>query len=284
MQNSNVKDTYFQPKNSIRLGDKLMDLSTPKVMGILNVTPDSFYSKSRVIQLDQIIDRASQMLLEGADILDIGGYSSRPGAQDISIAEEVNRIVPAISAIVKKHPDAVISVDTFRSQVAQDAINAGAKIVNDISGGRIDSEIIHVVARNKVPYIIMHMRGTPQTMTQQNQYSNLFNEVIAELSAQIKIAINAGIHDIIIDPGFGFAKDIDQNYELFNNLGSFKVLPYPLLVGISRKSMIYKKLGISPEESLDGTIELNRIALNNGAKILRVHDVKEAVELVKLLS
>jgi len=280
MQNSNVEDTIFPSNYSIVAGDKLMDLSTPLVMGIVNVTPDSFYSGSRSESLTNILERVKLMLNDGASILDIGGYSSRPGAKDISIAEEINRIQPAIEAISREFPDAIISIDTFRSEVAEAAINNGAHIINDISGFEIDPKIADIAGKYKVPYILMHMVGTPQTMQKNVDYDNLFMDIVKYFSEKIKILESKGIHDIILDPGFGFSKTIDQNYELLDSLENFRILDRPILAGLSRKSMIYKKLGITPEESLEGTIALNKIALKKGAKILRVHDVKEAVTLI----
>lgn len=284
MQNSNVKDTYFQPNKSIRVGDKLLDLSTPKVMGILNITPDSFYSNSRLNSIDTALISAEKMITEGASILDIGAYSSRPGAAFIDEKEELNRLLPVLSKIVEKFPEINVSVDTFRSKVAQEVIDGGAGIINDISGLSLDENMLKVISDNQAAYILMHMRGNPQTMGQLNNYANVFVDVVSELSVKVKMLKDAGVHDIIIDPGFGFAKNVEQNHHLLRNLDAFQLFELPLLVGISRKSMIYKKLGITPEESLNGTIALNAIAINKGASILRVHDVKEAVEIIRLLS
>ena len=283
MQNSSVEDTYFGSISSIRIGDKLLDLSIPVVMGILNATPDSFYEGSREKTTTGALDKAREMISSGARIIDVGGYSTRPGANDISIEEEVNRVVPIIQALRKEFPEIVISIDTFRSKVAEEAILAGANIINDVSGFGIDPTIINIAAKYKVPYILMHMRGTPKTMQSLTEYDNLFKDISLYFSKKIKELREAGVDDIILDPGFGFAKNIEQNYELLDNLEAFQFLGKPLLAGLSRKSMIYKKLGITPEESLNGTIALNTIALKKGAKILRVHDVKEAVELIDLL-
>lgn len=284
MQNSSVEDTYFGSNGSIRFGDKLLDLSTPIVMGIVNATPDSFYEGSRVETIDAAISRAKAMVAAGAQIVDVGGYSSRPNAEDITVTEELNRVWPIISELRRDLPDVIISIDTFRSEVAEKAILAGASMINDISGFEIDPKIVDVAANYQVPYVLMHTRGTPQTMVSMTEYGNLFREMSYYFSTKIEQLKNAGLKDVILDPGFGFAKTIDQNYEILENLEAFHLFGKPILAGLSRKSMIYKKLGITPEESLEGTIALNKIALEKGAKILRVHDVKEAVELVKILN
>ena len=260
----------------------LIDLSHPKVMGIINITPDSFYSGSRFESEKEILMQAERMLTEGATFLDLGAYSSRPGADDISVEEELNRMLPAIELILKEFPEAIISVDTFRSEVASKSIRAGAAMINDISAGKLDEKMLSVVAENQVPYIMMHMKGTPQSMKDLNQYEDLVSEVLFYFSERIRAARELGINDIIIDPGFGFAKNIDQNFELLSKLELFNNLELPLLVGVSRKSMIWKKLNISATEALNGTSVLNTAALLKGANILRVHDVKEAVECIKL--
>lgn len=283
MQNSSVEDTNFGSIYGIRIGDKLMDLSKPVVMGILNATPDSFYEGSRERTVAGAIDKARKMIADGAKIIDIGGYSTRPGADDISIEEEISRVVPIIKALRAGFSEIAISIDTFRSQVAEKAILAGANIINDVSGFEIDQKIIDVAAKYKTPYILMHMRGTPKTMQTLTEYDNLFKDIALYFSEKIEKLREAGVVDIILDPGFGFAKTIDQNYELLDNLEAFQLFGKSILAGLSRKSMIYKKLGITPEESLEGTIALNAIALEKGAKILRVHDVKEAVELIESL-
>ncbi len=283
MQNSSVEDTNFGSISSIRIGDKLVDFSVPLVMGILNVTPDSFYEGSREISISGSIEKAKKMISEGAAILDIGGYSTRPGADDISIEEEINRVVPVITALRSSFPDILISIDTFRGEVAEKAILAGAQIINDVSGFEIDPSIVSVAARYQVPYILMHMRGTPATMQSLTEYDHLFKDISLYFSKKIDHLKRAGVKDIILDPGFGFAKTIDQNHELLRKMEGFHLFDLPILAGLSRKSMIYKKLGIKPEEALNGTIALNAIALSKGASILRVHDVKEAVELVNLL-
>ena len=253
-------------------------------MGIINVTPDSFYVGSRKTSIPEIIGKASGLLDEGADFIDIGGYSSRPGASRLSEQEEIQRVVPAISEIIDRFPEAVVSIDTFRSQVAMKAMDAGALMVNDISGGNMDPDMIHLVSERKVPYIIMHMRGTPETMNTLTKYQNLTVEVMDFFQSRVSELHSLGMTDIIIDPGFGFSKTVDQNYVLLKNLQYFKALELPILVGFSRKSMIFKTLGLGPEDALNGTTVLNTIALQQGAGILRVHDVKEAVETIKLFN
>ena len=262
----------------------LISLDTPRIMGILNTTPDSFYSESRKTSLTALLKSAEEMLEQGATFLDIGGYSTRPGAADISQKEELDRVVPAIEALLKKFPECIISIDTFRAKVAAEALDAGAAMVNDISSGNLDNKMLEVVAKHQVPYIMMHMRGTPQTMKELNQYKDLTQDVIFYFSEKIRAARALGINDIIIDPGFGFSKDISQNFELLSNLKKLKSLNVPILAGLSRKSTIYKTLACSPHEALNGTTVLNTMAIANGANILRVHDVKEAMECVKLMS
>jgi len=251
-------------------------------MGIINITPDSFYDGGKNFSESAILQTAEQMLLEGATFLDIGGYSTRPGAEEISVEEEISRTLRAIEFILKNFPETLISIDTFRSKVAKEAIKSGAAIVNDVSGGSLDSQMFKTVAALKAPYIVMHMRGTPKTMATLTDYTNVTIEVIKDLSAKILSARAAGIHDIIVDPGFGFAKTRKQSFELLNNLELFENLKVPVLAGVSRKSFIYKTLDVLPEKALNGTTALNMVALTKGASILRVHDVKEAVECVKL--
>ena len=263
---------------------RLLVIDKPLVMGIINATPDSFYGGSRFEDVDKIVKKAGKMLHDGADIIDIGGQSTRPGSKLISADEEIGRVVPAIKAIVNKFPEVFISIDTFYSRVALTAVDAGATIVNDISAGSMDSNMIETVAALKVPYILMHMKGTPQTMQQNAVYDNVTREVLDFFIAKTSELKNAGIVDIIIDPGFGFAKTIDQNFELVKNLSVFKMLDKAIMLGISRKSTIYKTLGVSADDALNGTSVLNTIGLMNGASILRVHDVKEAKEAVKLFS
>lgn len=262
---------------------QLLALTKPIVMGILNITPDSFFEGSRYeADTQQVVDSAAKMLADGATFIDIGGYSTRPSAAEISINEEIDRVVPAIEAIIKHYPDAIISIDTFRSSVAKAAVKAGAAIINDIAGGNLDADMFQTVADLDVPYILMHSRGTPQTMTKLNQYNNLTVDVISELQSKVFELRQLGVKDIILDPGFGFAKGPMQGFEMMRNLSAFEILELPLLVGISRKSMIYKTLNITAAEALNGTTAMNMIALIHGAHILRVHDVKEAVETVKL--
>jgi dihydropteroate synthase len=274
------KDRMF----TLNCKGRLLVIDKPLVMGIINATPDSFYGGSRFDGVDEIVARAEKMLNEGADIIDIGGQSTRPGSELIAADEETGRVVPAIKAIADKFPKAFISIDTFYSKVALTAVNAGAAIVNDISAGSMDSKMIETVAELKVPYTLMHMKGTPQTMQQNAVYDNVTREVLDFFIAKTNELKNAGIVDIIIDPGFGFAKTIDQNFELLKNLSIFKMLDRPILVGISRKSTIYKTLGINADDALNGTTVLNTVGLMNGASILRVHDVKEAKEAVTLFS
>ena len=251
-------------------------------MGIINITPDSFYDGGKTFSEKEILKQAEEMLSEGATFLDVGGYSSRPGAEEISEAEETKRVVEAIEIILKNFSEALISVDTFRSEVAQKAVEAGACIINDISGGTLDANMYKTASKLKVPYILMHMRGTPKTMATLNDYKNVTIEVIKYLSEKISLARAEGINDIIIDPGFGFAKTRAQSFQVLNNLELFQNLGVPVLAGVSRKSMIYKTLETSAENALNGTTSLNTIALLKGASILRVHDVKEALECIIL--
>jgi len=269
---------------TLNINGELMILDSPKIMGILNITPDSFYSGSRVSSESEISSRAEKMLLSGADFLDIGGYSSKPGAEDVSEDEEINRVIPAISAVKKAFPETVISIDTFRSSVAMAAFNAGASLVNDISGGDGDPEMFQTVKKLKVPYIIMHMQGTPQTMQNNPSYKNVVQDVYKALSLKLNELKLLGVTDVIVDVGFGFGKTLEHNYDLLANLDYFHSLDAPLLVGMSRKSMVYKALDITPEESLNGTVVLNTIATQKGAQIVRVHDVKEAKEMLRLYS
>lgn len=262
---------------------RLISLETPAVMGILNVTPDSFHTGNRFGNEAALLERAEKMLSEGADFLDIGGYSTRPGAADISAEEEIRRVAPIITALARRFPEAVISVDTFRASVARQAVDAGAAIINDVSGGLLDETMYETVAALQVPYILMHMRGTPQTMAGLNQYRDLIPDILDELHPKIARLRELGVKDLVVDPGFGFAKNADQNYQLLRQADAFHVFGIPLLIGISRKSMIWKKLGIPPEEALNGTTVLNTIALQKGAHILRVHDVREARETIRIL-
>jgi dihydropteroate synthase len=269
-------------KKTLNIRGTLLDLSTPVVMGIMNITPDSFYSGSRVVSSDQIVEKAGQMISEGAGILDIGGYSTRPGAREVSAQEEGDRIESAVEPLAKFFPGLIISVDTFRAEVAERGVDKGAHIVNDVAGGTLDDAMFEAVARMRVPYILMHMRGTPETMNQLTAYERLVPDILRDLRQKVAVLQSKGVADLIIDPGFGFAKSIAQNFELMRELKQFKLLGYPLLVGISRKTTIYKTLQVSPEDALNGTTVLNTLALERGASILRVHDVKPAVEAVKL--
>ena len=275
-------DTFFHKKVTLNAGGKLIDLSTPKVMGIINLTPDSFYAGSRKQDTDAILLQAQKMLTEGATFLDLGAYSSRPGAVDISVQEEMDRLLPAVEVIVKDFPDTILSIDTFRAPVATAAIKAGAHIINDISGGELDAGMFSTVAALHVPYILMHMKGTPQNMNQMADYGNVFDEVFDYFTNKYHQLKQLGVKDVVLDPGLGFAKKTGHSYALMHRLKDFEVLQLPLLVGISRKNMIYKTLGITADEALNGTTALNAIALTKGANILRVHDVKEAVEAVKI--
>jgi dihydropteroate synthase len=272
----------YNPSKTLNIHGRLIDLSTPKVMGILNVTPDSFYDGNRYLTEDSILKQTEKMLAEGALFIDVGGYSSRPGAEDISEQQEISRSVNAVKLIIKKFPTAILSIDTFRSEVARQAILEGACMVNDISAGEQDQNMFATVAALKVPYIVMHMRGTPQTMKTLTEYENLIKEITSYLQQKINTLETLGVKDIMIDPGFGFAKTGTQNFQILEHLDFLKVLNKPIVAGLSRKSMIWKTLGIKPDEALNGTTALNVIALMKGATILRVHDVKEAIEVVRL--
>lgn len=269
---------------TINCKGKLIDFNTPKVMGVINTTPNSFYAGSRKISEEDILTQAESMLTAGTTFLDLGGYSTQPGAPRISETEELNRVLPAVELILKNFPEALISIDTFRAKVADHSITSGAAIINDISAGNLDPKMMQTVARHQVPYIMMHTRGTPQNMKELDTYENLLQDILFYFSEKINRARSLGINDIIIDPGFGFAKNTNQNFELLHKMELFKNLELPVLAGLSRKSMIYKTLGTSATEALNGTTVLNTIALTKGASILRVHDVKEAVECVKLFN
>jgi dihydropteroate synthase len=278
-----VEDSYFHSIHSMKVHDKLYTFETPMVMGILNCTPDSFYKNSRFQEDKAILNAAEKQISDGASILDVGGYSTRPGAINIDLTTEIERIAHAVALIRNEYPEILISIDTFRSEVARIALAEGASMINDISGGEIDPEIWQIAAKNNCPYILMHMRGTPQTMQENTTYSNLFKEIAGYFSLKIEQLKKLGVNDVILDPGFGFSKTTDQNFELLNRLEDFHFLRKPLLVGISRKSMIYKTLEIEAESALNGTTVLNTLALIKGAKILRVHDVKEAKQAVELI-
>ncbi len=277
-----AKDTVFHKKTTINARGRLIDLSRPTVMGIINLTPDSFYAESRKTHTEAIVQQAEKMLVEGATFLDLGAYSSRPGAADISVQEETDRLLPGVEAIVQHYPQAIISIDTFRAPVAEAAIHAGAHIINDISGGQLDADMFATVARLQVPYILMHMKGTPQNMVQLAQYEHVFNEVFDYFSEKYNQLRRLGVHDVILDPGFGFAKKAGQSYALMNRLQDFQALGLPVLAGVSRKRMIYGLTGGTAADALNGTTVLNTIALTKGAAILRVHDVREATEAIKI--
>jgi dihydropteroate synthase len=278
-----VEDSYFHSIHSMKVHDKLYTFETPMVMGILNCTPDSFYKNSRFQEDKAILNAAEKQISDGASILDVGGYSTRPGAINIDLTTEIERTAHAVALIRNEYPEILISIDTFRSEVARIAMAEGASMINDISGGEIDPEIWQIAAKNNCPYILMHMRGTPQKMQENTTYSNLFKEIAGYFSLKIEQLKKLGVNDVILDPGFGFSKTTDQNFELLNRLEDFHFLRKPLLVGISRKSMIYKTLEIEAESALNGTTVLNTLALIKGAKILRVHDVKEAKQAVELI-
>ena len=277
-----LKDTFFQKKTTLNAGGKLIDISRPKVMGIINLTPDSFFAGSRKPIVTEAVQQAEKMLNDGATFLDLGAYSSRPGAADISVQEEMDRLLPVVEAIVKDFSGAILSIDTFRAGVAEAAIKAGAHIINDISGGQLDENMFATVGRLKVPYILMHMKGNPQTMNSMAHYDDIFGEVYDYFADKYYQLKQAGGVDVVIDPGFGFAKIGAQNYQLMNRLGDFAPLQLPVLVGVSRKRMVYGLLGNTAADALNGTTVLNTIALTKGTNILRVHDVKEAVEAVRI--
>lgn len=276
------KNTVLPVQTTLQSKGRLLDISKPVVMGILNATPDSFYNKGKDSDLDSLLHNAAKMLNDGAMILDIGGASTKPGSELISPDEELKRVIPAIEAIHQQFPDAWLSVDTYNAAVAKAAAYAGASIINDVSSGSIDTAMLKTVAELKVPYIAMHMQGTPKTMQHNPQYGNTTLEVLQYLQNTCNNCKQAGITDIIIDPGFGFGKTLEHNYELLANMHILRMLGKPILAGISRKGMIWRALNSSPEEALNGTTALNMVALQQGANILRVHDVKEAVEVVKL--
>ena len=267
---------------TINCNGRLIDLNEPKIMGILNTTPNSFYDGGRHHSIDLILESVTEHLSEGADILDIGGYSTKPGAENISEQEETDRTAPVIEKIVKHYPEIIISIDTFRGNVAREAVKAGASIINDVSGWELDENMFAAIKELQVPYILMHMKGTPQTMQNNPEYGDITIEVNEYFSEKIALLKEAKVNDIILDPGFGFAKTLDHNYELFSKMEALGFGKFPLLVGISRKSMIYNLFNSTPQEALNGTSVLNLVALQKGAKILRVHDVKEAKETLQI--
>jgi dihydropteroate synthase len=271
-------------QTSLNCGGTLLDISKPIVMGVLNTTPDSFFAGSRVTDEKVILAHAERMITEGVSILDIGGMSSRPGAAIIDEAEEMRRVLPAIEAVIKAFPSAIISVDTIRAGVARAAVAAGASIVNDISAGSLDEKMFSTVADLGTPYILMHMKATPKTMQQEAVYTDVTLDILDFFIEKIGILRGLGVKDIVVDTGFGFGKTLEQNYELLRKLPVFKILDCPLLAGLSRKTMIWKALDISPDAALNGTTAANMLALMGGAKILRVHDVREAVETIKIFN
>ena len=268
---------------TLNCNGRLLVIDEPLVMGIINATPDSFYSGSRINEVDDVLEKAAQMITEGASIIDIGGQSTRPGSKRISTNEECARVIPFVEAIHKRFPETVISIDSFYSSVVKEAVEAGASMVNDVSAGSIDKNLISTVASLNVPYVLMHMKGDPQTMQQNPTYNNAVLEVFDFLSTKTEELHKAGIHDIIIDPGFGFGKTIEHNFQLLNSLEFFNQLSKPILIGLSRKATVYKTLGITAEEALNGTTVLNTLSLLKGASILRVHDVKEAEQAITLV-
>jgi len=276
--------TAIQMKRTIVCGGEIIDLSTPKVMGILNLTPDSFYDGGKLKDEKALLFQAEKHLTEGATFLDLGAVSTRPNADEVALEEELKRIVPAVEVLSKNFPNAKLSIDTFRAKVAKETILAGAHMINDISGGTMDEAMFETIAKLNVPYVMMHLKGTPQTMQSLAQYENVTQEVFQFLLERSHALKQLGVHDVILDPGFGFAKDLNQNYQLMHELDQLQKIGLPILVGISRKSMINKVLNTKAAEALNGTTALNTIALQKGASILRVHDVKEAAECVKIIS
>jgi dihydropteroate synthase len=281
---SAFENNFFSTNKTLNLHGRIIDLRAPRIMGILNVTPDSFYDGGKHQSPDEILKHVEKMLHDGATFIDVGGYSTRPGAEDISPEEELGRVLPVIRSIQKNFPEACVSIDTFRSEVAAAALQEGASLINDVTGGQGDPAMIEVAARLQVPYILMHMRGNPKSMQKMTEYTNLVKEIADYFHAKIDALQNLGVKDILLDPGFGFSKDTQQNFELLNKLDYFAAFGKPLLVGLSRKSMIWRTLSGNSDEALNGTTAVNTIALMKGASILRVHDVKEAAEVVKLVA
>lgn len=268
---------------SINCRGKLIDLDSPKIMGILNLTPDSFYDGGKYSNVSEVLHRVETMLSEGADFIDIGAYSSRPGAEHVSLEDERSRLMPSLQAIVKEFEDVLISVDTFRSRIAVESVDIGAAMINDISAGSLDPIMFETIGRLQVPYVVMHMRGTPQTMRENTRYENLVKEVIGYFSEKVLALRKFGVNDIIVDPGYGFSKTLEQNYEMLGRSELLQVLELPVLTGLSRKSMLYKVLGEGPEDALTATTAAQSIALMKGTNILRVHDVKEAVQAARII-
>jgi dihydropteroate synthase len=282
--NSQHKNTFFYSKKSINCGGRLVSLDKPLVMGILNLTPDSFYDGGKYAAKSAVMKHVAQMTTEGADIIDIGAVSTKPGAKNVSSVEEKKRLLPILKEVKKEFPEAILSVDTWRSEIARMAVDHGVQIINDISAGAFDKKMFKTISELKVPYIIMHIQGTPSTMQKDPAYKNVVTDVIKYFSEKVAGLVQLGVNDIIIDPGFGFGKTIEHNYVLMENLGYLSFFNLPVMVGVSRKSMINRVLGTKPEEALNGTTALNMIALMKGADILRVHDVKEAVETVRIFN
>lgn len=282
--NATIFLTEYRKRMTINCKGQLIDLTIPKIMGILNVTPNSFFDGGKYKNESEILSRVEKMSSEGATFIDVGAYSSKPSAEFVSEQEEISRIIPVLDLVLKHFPETILSIDTFRAEVAKASIESGAAIINDISAGHLDEKMLETVAKHNVPYIMMHMKGTPQTMQTLTQYDDIVKEMLFYFSERIAKARSFGINDLIADPGFGFAKTVEQNYEVFQKLDLFNLLELPLLIGVSRKSMIYKTLNSNAEEALNGTTVLNTIALTKGAKILRVHDVKEAMECVTLFN
>jgi len=279
------KDTFFSKKRTLNFGGTLFDLSSPIVMGILNLTPDSFFDGGNYSSDTKILQRCEQILSEGVSIIDIGAYSSRPGAAHITEEEELNRLVPALSSIRKEFPNAILSIDTFRAEVSRIVVQQfGCQMINDISGGEIEETMLETIALLKVPYVLMHIQGTPQSMQQHTDYTDLVLDIVRYFSKKLDLIRKLGIQDVILDPGFGFGKTLEQNYQLLAKLEEFKIFGLPILAGLSRKSMIYKQLETTPEDALAGTISANTLALLKGADILRVHDVKEAADAIKIVT
>lgn len=278
-----TKDNFFYRKTTLNCRGKILDLSQPQVMGILNITPDSFYDGNKYKHMNEIQGQMEKMMEEGAAIIDIGAYSSRPGATDISPAEEWRRLEPVLTLILQKYDDFIFSIDTFRSEIARQAIsNFPVSLINDISAGELDDEMFDTMATENIPYIMMHMKGNPQNMKSKARYQDILNEITDYFAEKTERLKQMGLKDMVIDPGFGFSKAIDQNFELLGLVNNFKIFGFPILAGLSRKSMIYKTLNISPGEALNGTTVLNTIALMQGINILRVHDVREARETIQL--
>ncbi|MGB0929295.1 MAG: dihydropteroate synthase [Chitinophagales bacterium] len=279
----NQKNTFFETIHQLNCRGRLLDLSSPKVMGVLNITLDSFYDGGKYTQESLFLKQTEKMLQEGAAIIDVGGMSSRPGADIIEVGEELKRVIPVIEAIVKEFPKTIVSIDTIRTEVAKQAVEAGASMVNDISAGSLDSDLLATVGKLNVPYVLMHLQGTPKTMQINPVYENTVQDIIDFFINRLQTIKQAGIKDVIIDPGFGFGKTLRQNYQILQQFDAFRLFDLPLLAGMSRKSMLCKLLKVNPSKALNGTTAVNVIALQKGAKILRVHDVKEAMEAIQVV-